>query len=51
MRNEKRIAVEHFDGRFPFWLSPHQSLLTPLKPLGADHDAQLARCLELEALF
>jgi threonyl-tRNA synthetase len=45
------IAVEHFAGRFPFWLSPHQIALIPQnsgKPEHLEHCTRLWNVLHEE---
>jgi threonyl-tRNA synthetase len=42
------IAVEHFAGRFPFWVSPHQIILIPQNSGKPEH---LAHCRRLWDIF
>jgi threonyl-tRNA synthetase len=39
------ILIEHFGGKWPFWLSPRQILVVPIMPSANDYT------LEVQALF
>lgn len=44
------VLIEHYGGKFPFWLAPTQVALIPIREAHADYARELARALEAEGL-
>ncbi len=41
------VLIEHYEGKFPFWLSPTQVVVAPISEQQAEYAAQVAARLEL----
>ncbi len=44
------VLIEHYGGKFPFWLAPTQVALIPIREAHADYCRELARTLESAGL-
>jgi threonyl-tRNA synthetase len=44
------VLIEHYEGKFPFWLAPSQVVVAPISELHADYAEAVARQLQAEGL-